>query len=57
MEPLKAMKSMTAPAHNFYVLVVTQCPPECYPEVNGLGEAGVIRQLYSGHLALALRID
>lgn len=52
---LKAMKSMTNLAHNFYVLVISWCPPECYHEVNGLSEAVAIRQLYSGQLALGLR--
>lgn len=46
---------MTTPAHDFYVLVVTWCPLECYPVVNDLGEARVTRQLHSVHLALGMR--
>lgn len=46
---------MTNPAHNFYVLVITWHPPECYHEVNGLSEAGTIKQSHSGCLALGVR--
>ena len=53
---LKAMKSMTNPVHNFYILVINWHPPERYYEVNGLSEAGTIRPFHTwGTMTLICR--